>query len=47
MFHDFCSIPPEAGSSKNRETPFREEWGVIRESEASVVTGVPRLQRYA
>ena len=27
MFHDLCSIPLEAGSSKNRETPFREEIG--------------------
>jgi hypothetical protein len=25
MFHDFFSIPPVAGSSKNRETPFRGE----------------------
>ena len=23
MLHDFFSIPPVAGSSKNRETPFR------------------------
>ena len=27
MFHDLCRIPPVAGSSKNRETPFREEIG--------------------
>jgi hypothetical protein len=28
MFHDLCSIPPVAGSSKNHETPFREEIGL-------------------
>jgi hypothetical protein len=27
MFHDLCRIPPVAGSSTNRETPFREEIG--------------------
>ena len=49
MFHDLCRIPPVAGSSKNRETPLREEWGVMGDAaegsrRCQAVDGVRRVE---
>jgi len=47
MFHDFCSIPPRAGSSKNHETPFREEIGfeALRTGGVDVFLPIPAKNR--